>query len=205
VPRPRFAKLPQAQQQAILGAALDEFAAHGFHDASLNRIIDAAGISKGSMYYYFDDKEDLFASVVRVEFERLFSQLGAVALPTEAGPDAFWSAIEAYYLDAMTAMAARPQLAALVRGWLAVSENPALQQAQQGMEQEIRPWVERVLTAGQAGGAVRDDLPHGLLIAIALGMGRAMDMWLMTQEPDDAALPLLISALVGMIRRALQP
>jgi AcrR family transcriptional regulator len=49
--RPRFAKLPQTQRDAILRAALDEFAAHGFHDASLNRVIEAAGISKGSMYY----------------------------------------------------------------------------------------------------------------------------------------------------------
>jgi hypothetical protein len=113
--------------------------------------------------------------------------------------------VEAYYLDAMTAMTARPQLAALVRGWLAASDNPALQRAQHGMEQEIQPWVERVLTAGQAGGAVRDDLPHGLLIAVAFGVGQAMDMWLMTQEPDDDALPSLISTLVGMIRRALQP
>jgi len=30
------------------------------HDASLNRVIDAAGISKGSMYYFFDGKEDLY-------------------------------------------------------------------------------------------------------------------------------------------------
>jgi AcrR family transcriptional regulator len=47
--RPRFAKLSQSQQEAILRAALDEFAAHGFHDASLNRVIDAAGISKGGL------------------------------------------------------------------------------------------------------------------------------------------------------------
>ena len=76
--RPRFAKLPPAQQQAILRAALDEFAAHGFHDASLNRVIDAAGISKGSMYYYFDGKEDLYAHVARVELERMFACVGPV-------------------------------------------------------------------------------------------------------------------------------
>ena len=76
--RPRFAKLPAAQQQAILRAALEEFAAHGFHDASLNRVIEAAGISKGSMYYYFDGKEDLYAYVARVELERLFARLGTV-------------------------------------------------------------------------------------------------------------------------------
>ena len=66
----------QARARAAAGdprAALDEFAAHGFHDASLNRIIEAAGISKGSMYYYFDGKEDLFAHVTRIEFEHLFA------------------------------------------------------------------------------------------------------------------------------------
>ncbi|MBA2323647.1 MAG: TetR/AcrR family transcriptional regulator [Pseudonocardiales bacterium] len=202
--RPRFAKLPPAQQHAILGAALDEFAAHGFHDASLNRVITAAGISKGSMYYYFDDKKDLFAHGARVEFERLFAAVGPVGIPAELGPDAFWSAVESYYLDITISLVARPQLAALVRGWLAAPDNPALQRAQEDMEREIMPWIDRVLATGQASGAVRTDLPSGLLIAVAVGMGRAMDTWLMTQTPDDA-LPQLIAALVEMLRRALQP
>jgi AcrR family transcriptional regulator len=202
--RPRFAKLPPAQQHTILAAALDEFAAHGFHDASLNRVINAAGISKGSMYYYFDDKEDLFTHVARVEFERLIAAVGPVDIPAELEPDAFWSAVENYYLNITRSLVTRPQLAALVRGWLAASDNPALQRAQEEMEQKILPWIDRVLAAGQARGAVRTDLPSGLLIAVAVGMGRAMDTWLMTQRPDDAP-PALISALVGMLRRALQP
>ena len=196
---------PRPQQQAILDAALDEFAAHGFHDASLNRIITAAGISKGSMYYYFDGKEDLFAHVVRVEFRRLFAEVGTVAPPNDRDPEVFWSAVQAYYLDSATKLAARPQPAALVRAWLAASDNPALRQAQQEMEQDVLPWIDRVLAAGQAIGAIRTDLPSGLLIAVALGMGRAMDTWLMTQALDDDTLSPLISALVGMLRRALEP
>lgn len=202
--RPRFAKLPPAQQQAILRAALEEFAAHGFHDASLNRVIEVAGISKGSMYYYFDGKEDLFAHVTRVEFEHLLADVGPVPLPADPGPDAFWSAVQRYYRDSVAQLAAHPQLASLVRAWLGASENPALQRAQQELEGEVMPWVERVLAAGQSCGAVRTDLPAGLLISVAFGMGRAMDMWLMAQPPEDAAPPP-IGALVGMLRRALEP
>lgn len=202
--RPRFARLPPGQQQAILRAALDEFAAHGFHDASLNRVIEAAGISKGSMYYYFDGKEDLFAHVTRVEFEHLLADLGPVPLSAEPGPDAFWSAVERYYRDSVAQLAARPQLASLARTWLGASENPALRRARQELEGEVMPWVERVLAAGQSCGAVRTDLPSGLLIAVAAGMGRAMDMWLMAQPPGDAAAPP-IGALVEMLRRALAP
>jgi AcrR family transcriptional regulator len=209
VPGPRFAKLAPAQQQTILGAALAEFAAHGFHDASLNRIIDAAGISKGSMYYYFDNKEDLFAHATRVEFEHLFAELGPLDPPDEPGPDAFWSAVHAYYLGyylgSMAAMAGRPKLAALVRAWLATSGNATIQRAQQDLERELLPWVQHILTAGQASGAVRTDLPSGLLIAVALAMGIAMDTWLLTQPPGHTDLPSLTSALVDMLRGALEP
>ena len=81
--RPRFAKLPAEQQQAIVRAARDEFAGRGFHDASLNRVIEAAGISKGSMYYYFDGKEDLYAYIVRTELEHLFDHLGPLHVPVD--------------------------------------------------------------------------------------------------------------------------
>jgi AcrR family transcriptional regulator len=202
--RPRFAKLPSAQQQAILSAALSEFATHGFHDASLNRVIEAAGISKGSMYYYFDSKEDLYAHVTGVELERLFDAVGPISIPTEREPDAFWSTLEDYYLRLMVALMDSPQLAALIRGWLAASSS-ALQQAQQELEQSTMPWLESALAAGQRVGAVRTDLPASLLIAVVLGMGQAMDTWLVTQQPDSEALPGLVRALVGMIRGAMEP
>jgi AcrR family transcriptional regulator len=203
--RPRFAKLPPSQQQAILHAALAEFAAYGFHDASLNRVIEAAGISKGSMYYYFDGKEDLYAYVARTELERLFARLGPFPVPSDADPDAFWSTLADYYLRLMTALAASPQLAALIRGWIGASGNQALQQAQKEMEQAVLPWLTKALAAGQRAGAVRTDLPSTLLIAVILGMGQAMDTWLITEPADQNDLPRLIVTLIDMTRSAVKP
>jgi AcrR family transcriptional regulator len=137
--RPRFAKVPPEQQEAILAAALEEFAAHGFYGASLNRVIEAAGISKGSMYYYFDSKEDLYAHVVRVELERMLAWEGPFALPAAGNPDAFWSALENYYLELMTALETAPELAALIRGWIVASATPTIQQIQQQMEKAVIP------------------------------------------------------------------
>lgn len=203
--RPRFAKLPPARRQAILSAALEEFAACGFHDASLNRMIAAAGISKGSMYYYFDGKEDLYVHVARVELERMFARVEPFDIPAATDPDAFWSALETCYLQLMTALGTAPQLTALIRGWIAESTTPAMQRIQRELERAVVPWMERVLAAGQRIGAVRTDLPSGLLIAVAAGMGQAMDTWLLTQSSGGADPGELIGALVGMIRRALEP
>lgn len=48
----------------LLNEALKEFADKGFDSASLNQIIKRSGISKGSFYYHFDNKEELFSSVM---------------------------------------------------------------------------------------------------------------------------------------------
>ena len=205
MPRPRFDKLPADQQQAILRVALDEFAAHGFSAASLNRIIDAAGISKGSMYYYFDGKEELYAHVAREELGRLFEAAGPFPVPTTRDPDVFWSTLEDYYRRIMTAFAASPKLAALARDWLLASASPTLQQAQKEMEGALVPWFERVLVVGQRARAVRKDVPAKLLIGVVFGMGQAMDAWLLTQELDATNVRTLVRIFIGMIRRTLAP
>ena len=148
MPRPRFHKLPAEQQQAILSAALDEFSAHGFNAASLNRIIDVAGISKGSMYYYFDGKDKLYAHVARVELGRVFDAAGPFPVPVASDADVFWSTLTAYYLRIMGALAASPKVAALARTWVS-SASPALQQAQSEMEAALLPWFGQTLAAGQ--------------------------------------------------------
>jgi AcrR family transcriptional regulator len=203
--RPRFFKLPPEQQQAIMRAALDEFATHGFSAASLNRIIDAAGISKGSMYYYFDGKEDLYAHVARVELGRLFEATGPFPVPTARAPDAFWSQLEEHYLRIMGAFAASPQLAALARDWLTASASPALQQAQKEMEGALVPWFEQAIAVGQRARAVRKDVPASLLIAVVFAMGQAMDTWLITQPLDATSLGKWVAIFIGMLRRTLSP
>jgi len=56
----------------LVQEALKEFAEKGFDSASLNQIIKRSGISKGSFYHHFDNKETLFSSVVqRVADEKL--------------------------------------------------------------------------------------------------------------------------------------
>jgi AcrR family transcriptional regulator len=205
VPRPRFHKLPADQQQAILRAALDEFATHGFSAASLNRIIEAAGISKGSMYYYFDDKAELYAHVARGELGRLFESAGPFPVPAARDPDAFWSTLEDYYRRIMAALAASPKLAALARDWLLASASPTLQQAQKEMERALLPWFAQALAVGQRARAVRKDVPSELLIAVVFGMGQAMDTWLLREELDTVNVRKVVRIFIGMIRRVLAP
>jgi AcrR family transcriptional regulator len=51
-------------QSIILSAARDEFAEHGLGGARMDRIAERAGLNKRLIYYYFEDKEQLFRAVL---------------------------------------------------------------------------------------------------------------------------------------------
>lgn len=65
-----FEKLPTEKQDTIIQAAIQEFSDYPYAEASINRIIKAANISRGSFYLYFNDKQDLFHYLL----EQLFIQ-----------------------------------------------------------------------------------------------------------------------------------
>ncbi|QVK17921.1 TetR/AcrR family transcriptional regulator [Mycoplasmatota bacterium] len=48
------------KKQELIDAAIEEFGNNGYEKASLNNILKAAGISKGTFYYHFKNKEDLY-------------------------------------------------------------------------------------------------------------------------------------------------
>ncbi|MFC2947449.1 TetR/AcrR family transcriptional regulator [Virgibacillus sediminis] len=55
-----FHKLEEEKKQRILNAALKEFSEKGFEMASTNEIVRNARIGKGMLFYYFNNKQDLF-------------------------------------------------------------------------------------------------------------------------------------------------
>jgi AcrR family transcriptional regulator len=72
MPQDTFFNLPEDKRTLICQAAIGEFAAHSFAQASINRIVASSGIAKGSFYQYFENKNDLFLYLVQlVEEEKL--------------------------------------------------------------------------------------------------------------------------------------
>ena len=85
----RFEKLPEDKKKRILEAAREEFARVPFEEASINQIIKNAGISRGSFYTYFEDKNDLLKYVFRKEEENSNSFMRELVLKNNGD---FWKA-----------------------------------------------------------------------------------------------------------------
>ena len=62
---PRWERRKQDRPQELLAAALELFVERGYAATRLEDVATRAGVSKGTLYLYFDGKESLFKSVVR--------------------------------------------------------------------------------------------------------------------------------------------
>jgi len=65
----------QARKRDILEAAARLFAMHGFHDVKVDDIAEAVGLSKGTIYLYFENKDNLFFSMLSERLEALDQKL----------------------------------------------------------------------------------------------------------------------------------
>jgi TetR/AcrR family transcriptional regulator len=74
-PRRGTRRQPEASRGAILQAALVEFAQEGIAGARMDAIAAAAGVNKALLYYYFQDKEALYAAVLDDFFVRLLGRV----------------------------------------------------------------------------------------------------------------------------------
>ncbi|MBB3220399.1 TetR/AcrR family transcriptional regulator [Pseudoduganella umbonata] len=63
--KPRWERRKDARPQELLAAALDLFVDRGYAATRLEDVARRAGVSKGTLYLYFDNKEELFKAVVR--------------------------------------------------------------------------------------------------------------------------------------------
>ena len=75
MPTETFKNLNDEKKQNILNAARNEFSKVSFSESSINKIIKEAGISRGSFYMYFIDKEDLYETVIENQLKKNFKFL----------------------------------------------------------------------------------------------------------------------------------
>ncbi|WP_375475810.1 TetR/AcrR family transcriptional regulator [uncultured Jatrophihabitans sp.] len=75
MPRPTWDNLAPDRRRRVLDAAMAEFGRHGYSGGSLNVIAREAGVAKGSLFQYFDDKSDFFAHVAEEASLRIYAHM----------------------------------------------------------------------------------------------------------------------------------
>jgi TetR/AcrR family transcriptional regulator, fatty acid metabolism regulator protein len=159
-----------ARRQQIVGAAIDTIAEVGYAQASLARIAERAGISKGVISYHFTGKDELIKQVVNDVIEAGRAYILPRLLAESTGP----ATLRAYIESNLAFMREhRNSMAAVVE----ILRNGAFTPDGRGAHGEdldvTTRFLQEQLGRLQAGGELRSDFDPG---AMAVAIRAAIDV-----------------------------
>lgn len=162
MPRQRFFNLAPEARARLLGIATHHFAKHGFERASLNEILAEAGISKGAYYYYFDDKDDLFATTLESAVDAAFERFPVPDFST-LSPERFWPEVESFVHERASALDPTSELMQV-----AVQLSDAQRKSPRfaPMLAKAQDMYRMLIEPGQRLGCIRTDLPVAVLVRL---------------------------------------
>lgn len=152
-----FDRIPKEKRDHIFTIAVSEFADRGYAAASINSIARKAGISIGSMYSYFDSKEDLFLAVVDKGHELLEKALSD--LDTD-GP--FSEQLLELLLTAVRYAQKHPDMNNLYLSLMTQELAPLAQRLSSQVEKASISYYTKMLTRARDLGELRPDLDIAL-------------------------------------------
>jgi len=222
-PRPTLASLDQVVQHArltlvpageltperrcrLLETAAREFATKGYEHASLNAIIRDCDMSKSSFYHYVGSKAALFDVVVQEAMRELARVLDIPAPQELAGPH-YWDTVTRLVTEVL-AVAARADWYADVGRLFYLPDAPVQHRPIMGETvKSVAAWVDQALASGRACGAIRDDLPLSLQLALVNDVLRCLDHWSLQhlhEYPEPAQVDIT-RIQIDVLRRLLAP
>jgi len=204
VPRRTFFNLPEDKRRLITDLAIEEFAAHTYHKASLSRIVARAGIAKGSMYQYFAGKFDLYLYILelgaRIKLEAIdkaVSELG----PEATLYDRLMAATEASLKLAET----HPRLYAIGMNLLRETDKELVSRVMERLEPKgdnvFLDWLQSAVEKGDVDPQVSPLAASYMFSAVTMRLGQDLADGRLSL---DEALPLLRQTL-DILHRGLRP
>lgn len=184
VPQPRWQRRADARPQELLEAALAEFVARGYAATRLDEVARRAGVSKGTLYLYYENKAELFKAVVRQSLIANFDAVEAAMAGHRGGS----RELLAYFLTAFTRRVSASPLSGIPKLVLAEAGNfPEI--ARFYYDEVIRRGrglIQAVLVRGMASGEFRPvDPDYAWRVVIApLVLGILWKHAFMAFEPD---------------------
>jgi AcrR family transcriptional regulator len=185
MPLARFETLDESLKEKILDVSKHEFATHGYEGASYNKIINKIGISKGSMYYYFENKEDLFVTCFLDAFTHATGGFGFdyASFPFQDDEESYWDTIKIFSSKQWNDVLQHPLLMSLMRQLASMGTDHPIFRKLNLLCEGLSEYgdIMAILQHGVDIGAIRNDIP----LTVLMRMSQEHEVWLMQELQEE--------------------
>ncbi len=152
--KPTFDNIPSEKRARVIDSATKEFAKKGYHDASVSSIAARAGISVGAIYKYFENKQDLFLTIIDESIIRIENLLLGLIKTDED----VMIKVEKILREIISVSREDGVLINLYNSMTSVNDKRLAGQFATEMEQITAEIYIQAITEGQANGEIRKDI-----------------------------------------------
>lgn len=152
-----FKKLFEHSQD-LFDAAIQEFSAAGYDQASINTILKNSGMSKGQFYYHFENKQDLYFALIEILIARKQIFLASVMEPEDFDQDIF-NVLRIQIRHGLAFAAEEPQIAALSQAFLREKGNSIYDATLQRFNFQDDAALKELIARAYDRGEISDRLP----------------------------------------------
>ncbi|GGR12492.1 TetR/AcrR family transcriptional regulator [Deinococcus ruber] len=195
MPKVSGAHLEERRVQ-ILDAAAQVFAQGGFHATSMADVIQASGLSAGSMYRYFRSKDDLIGGVVERLMETVMTELLRVGQQAAPGLATLPLSIQA----AQHLLSAHPLISSLLpQLWTEAARDEAIRGRAQMFYGRLLAHFRGSIEREQANGHLSADLNAEAVaqVGLALIQGYMVQRLLLQENVNPALYVQTVQQLIG--------
>ncbi|OIO03038.1 MAG: hypothetical protein AUJ49_05185 [Desulfovibrionaceae bacterium CG1_02_65_16] len=172
-PRSTFENLDPKKRGRVLDESLLEFAEHGYHQASVNRIVGRLGIAKGSLFQYFGSKEGLFRHLFTLALNEIKAPLKAIRDADASEP--FPERLRRVFLAGAAFARSHPLIWRVYRRMTTQDDFPLRETLLVKVREEALTYFRELVEGGQARGEVRPDVqPAAAAFLIESVLDRAL-------------------------------
>ena len=164
----RQERLGDDKKKLLMNSAITEFVERGFEKASYNKIIERSGLSKGTVYYYFENKESLLKMVLNEIIEQFTSISDGLELPETI--EEFWKVEHEYSRRAMSFVFESPYPSLL---FLLFSNDNRISSEMSDIDQMLG-FRRKLIERGQSLGVVRNDMSVKTISMIIMEIGKVL-------------------------------
>ncbi len=204
MPKETFINLDEGKKTRIRDAAAAEFAARGYKGASVGRIAREAGVAKGSMYQYFENKEALFNYLIDSSMEMKLAFFRSRG--TEITGDNFFKRLRSLIILGLEFARLHPDLQQIGESLLKKDVLPAAVSERIDAKLKVKSdeIYRTMILSGIEEGDIRKDIDPALAAFAVNSVMKGMGEMIMGERLSDEEIKSLSGSVTDFIRRGIE-
>jgi len=194
-------KVAEERRSQILEAALRCFAQKGYHQTTMDDIVEESGLSKGTLYWYYESKREIFLSVVEKWLGEWGRSLQGSLSPQDPPAEKLRKLNQAMIRSGLEL---RDLLPVVMEFWSHATQDETIKEMLRVMFEEYGSLIRGIIQEGITKGEFREADVHHLASILVAAYDGLLFQWVLNPETfpwPETATTLIETFLASMAKK----